>query len=75
LLHPAALQVEKVTLSRSLDDEKQKILALSKEKDELLKRNTELETEMANLGSLATSTNNEKKKAEGTTRSVLSFMN
>jgi hypothetical protein len=48
-----------------LDDEKQKNLVLSKEKDELLKRNAKLETKMANLWSLTASTEDEKKKAEG----------
>jgi hypothetical protein len=55
-------QTQKVSLAHSLDEEKKRTLVVSEEKDKLLKRDVELEAELARLRSLSTSAKMRKRK-------------
>jgi hypothetical protein len=60
-----ALQAKKVSLSSSLESKNKKCLEVSKEKDELLKKNVDLELQITELRCLASAAEDEKKKAKG----------
>jgi hypothetical protein len=59
------LQAEKVSLSSLLEAEKTKCFDIAKEKDDLSKQNAKLEVQLNDLRRLASSAEDEKKKAEG----------
>jgi hypothetical protein len=58
------LQAEKVSLSSSLEAEKNKCIDIAREKDDLAKKNVELEVQLTELCHLVSSVEDKKKKVE-----------